>query len=186
MTNITPTTTDTLRPSAQEVANSIKAQVQGITEELTNALKQAQARSQSLFEAASKTLFDLDPRLESFGWDQYTPYFNDGESCEFAVCDYSIQINGRTEDDVIYGGDFELEEGDPATIWDEAKPETGYGPNAEPNPAFRADTAALVKSIRALINGIPEDTMLGLFGDHKRIVVSRDKPIAVEEFGDHD
>jgi hypothetical protein len=33
----------------------------------------------------AKLIFDKHPALSSFGWTQYTPYFNDGEACYFGV-----------------------------------------------------------------------------------------------------
>lgn len=55
------------------------------------------------FREASKQLFDAYPKLESFTWAQYTPYFNDGDECVFGVDtdSYSIGINGSRpyEDD---------------------------------------------------------------------------------------
>ena len=30
-------------------------------------------------------LFDKHPKLEAVSWTQYTPYFNDGDVCEFAA-----------------------------------------------------------------------------------------------------
>jgi hypothetical protein len=32
-----------------------------------------------------KFWFEEFPELKGFGWTQYTPYFNDGEPCEFSV-----------------------------------------------------------------------------------------------------
>lgn len=46
---------------------------------------------------ASRELFERYSELESFGWVQYTPYFNDGNSCIFHVKydPESIYINER-------------------------------------------------------------------------------------------
>lgn len=30
-------------------------------------------------------IFDADPRVKAIVWDQYAPYFNDGEPCEFEI-----------------------------------------------------------------------------------------------------
>ncbi len=40
--------------------------------------------------------------IEAIRWEQYTPYFNDGEPCEFGVHEASIKLVG--DDD---GGDYE-------------------------------------------------------------------------------
>lgn len=37
-----------------------------------------------------------DPNVVEFGWEQYTPYFNDGDVCEFSVRDLWLRT---TEDD---------------------------------------------------------------------------------------
>src|SRR6478752_151221 len=46
-----------------------------------------------------KELFDKsNGKIESIGWKQYSPYFNDGEDCIFSVkadLDYGITVNGE-------------------------------------------------------------------------------------------
>lgn len=45
------------------------------------------------FPSMFKPIFDGCPEMDSFTWTQYTPYFNDGDSCEFYVNDCDV-ING--------------------------------------------------------------------------------------------
>lgn len=47
------------------------------------------------FKEASTELFDKHPKLESFSWTQYTPYFNDGDECCFSVHYDCPDINGE-------------------------------------------------------------------------------------------
>lgn len=49
-----------------------------------------------------------DERVESVRWEQYTPYFNDGEPCEFSPGDIRIKLKGVSEDDVVtdYGDGY--------------------------------------------------------------------------------
>jgi hypothetical protein len=49
----------------------------------------------------SAELFEEFPELESFSWTQYTPYFNDGDTCEFSAnIDYpEIEGIGEANDD---------------------------------------------------------------------------------------
>jgi len=42
-------------------------------------------------------LFQKYPDVKSISWQQYTPYFNDGDSCEFSVRNDDIYINGYDE-----------------------------------------------------------------------------------------
>lgn len=92
---------------------------------------------------AAKVFFDND-WLESFTWQQYTDYFNDGEECNFGVrADHDcLRIN---EDEEYYN-------------FREKQPEK----------------AALIKEISKFIFGIGDDNLYQVFGDHKEITISRD------------
>ncbi len=50
-------------------------------------------KTEELFSVAVLELFKENPKLDSFSWTQYTPYFNDGEACEFGVYVYDTPIN---------------------------------------------------------------------------------------------
>jgi hypothetical protein len=56
------------------------------------------------------------PQLKSIVWEQYTPYFNDGDVCEFSVHGYSLRTSfhdAEPGDDDYYGdGFFRIEDGD--------------------------------------------------------------------------
>jgi hypothetical protein len=42
---------------------------------------------ETLLKAVTKQFFAENPLVKAIKWDQYTPYFNDGDSCEFSVND---------------------------------------------------------------------------------------------------
>ena len=64
--------------------------IQKIKDLRTEAKKEAQAALQTGF----KDFFAKYPDLESISWMQFTPYFNDGDTCEFCV--YSdVELNGE-------------------------------------------------------------------------------------------
>ena len=48
--------------------------------------KEISEQFQSEVQLAFKELFDKHPEVKSMQWAQYTPYFNDGEPCEFYMC----------------------------------------------------------------------------------------------------
>lgn len=58
--------------------------------------EEAQQKSTSLLTDTLKEgfqeIFNTYPKLQKFSWNQYTPYFNDGDQCRFSVYDY-ISIN---------------------------------------------------------------------------------------------
>lgn len=48
------------------------------------------------------SFFEKYPTLESFSWTQYTPYFNDGDTCQFSVHSWP-DINETAEWDIAHG-----------------------------------------------------------------------------------
>jgi hypothetical protein len=54
---------------------------------------EARAVMKDAFSECTKALFEENPTLNSFGWRQYTPYFNDGDECTFSAHIYDPDIN---------------------------------------------------------------------------------------------
>ena len=50
-----------------------------------------------------KDLIRNTPGVEAVQWDQHTPYFNDGEPCEFIRYDFQFKLDGQDEFDECYG-----------------------------------------------------------------------------------
>ena len=58
----------------------------------------------SLIKFVLKPIFDFDPSIIAVKWNQFTPYFNDGDPCVFSVnWEGSLKIEGVDED----AGDYE-------------------------------------------------------------------------------
>ena len=51
--------------------------------------------NQYKFKKGTEELFNKHSKLESFYWNQYTPYFNDGGPCYFRVHNEEPSINGN-------------------------------------------------------------------------------------------
>lgn len=137
-------------------------------------------------------------------WSQYTPYFNDGDSCEFSVNDPHVRLSKvaiaalrKVEEDE----DEDWEDGYSDTIRrkfvDGEYDHDGYsngvrGPDgsfprkaAEPWVApMSPELLAAIEILEGLVGGIPEDVMRSAFGDHVRVEIDRNG-ITVEEFN-HD
>jgi len=62
-----------------------------------------QARFQTEMRARFKGLFELfweaNPRVKEVKWDQYAPYFNDGDACTFSVYEPNFTITSETPKD---------------------------------------------------------------------------------------
>lgn len=136
---------------------------QEIKNKLKDLKKQYLDAAQDEFKKASNELFEKYNRLKSFGWRQYTPYFNDGDVCEFSARTYSPSINGRDEyndedDDLING-------------------ENLYKAKDE-------EAKDIIKNIKDFLKMFDEDAYQSMFDDHVEITVTKDK-VEVEHY-EHD
>lgn len=128
---------------------------------------------QKEFPQLLKPLFEQSKRIESIGWTQYTPYFNDGEECLFSVNIVDIDelfINGNRV--------WDLEDEDNWII-------ATIGYPSVPNPNFDSDEYRILCQINKILNDIPEDFYKDLFGDHRQVTIYKDGRIQVDEW-DHD
>lgn len=151
-----------------EILDQIKLKIDGIKkqkEELTAALRKD-------FAPLFSDLFSKSKIVKSFGWNQYTPYFNDGEECVFGVNADYIYINGRYEEDFNGEDDFFNET-------------HGWGQNKVGNPFYIKEEAEVFQQIKEILKSIPDEFYRNLFGDHVTVTVKSDGTIETEEY-DHD
>ena len=129
-----------------------------------------------------------DPLIAEFGWNQYTPYFNDGDPCEFSVHDPWFRTTQDEENQ--YKDAYEV------GSWT-AHPTLGrivieyqgvYPDRRDVEVDVESDHEATLRACLALKNafgsGAFEDVLQTAFGDHAEIVVRRDG-IDVETY-EHD
>jgi len=126
--------------------------------------------SKTVFTEVVKYLFETYPILESFSWDQYTPYFNDGEPCYFSVNTYSVEINDKP-----YICEYHLEK----ALNDRLK-----GIISVDEYTDLEIKKALSDDIIQLLKTIGNDNLESMFGDHAKVIVTKDS-VVVEEY-DHD
>jgi hypothetical protein len=116
-----------------------------------------------------------DERVKFILWIQYTPYFNDGEPCEFGVGDFGIVMDGVDYSEVL--GSYGYDENqdltslypDELTTWYELKDED----------PLKEKLKTLAKT-----SGPFEDAYYELFGDHARVIATREK-FTIDEY-EHD
>ena len=132
------------------------------------------------FHGLAKELFVAYPELKSFGWKQYTPYFNDGEACEFESLHYYPTINGNEEND----GASEQAEGELDIVMLGSETRYGVGWKKIPNPDYDPYYSDIVATVKEFLNQFDSDDMEELFGDHVSIHVT-ENGVVVEEY-DHD
>ena len=91
-----------------------------------------------------KKVFDAHPEIKAIRWTQYTPYFNDGETCEFSRHDLEVRLADTAEDE------FE-------SSWNAKTPKL--------KKAFSA--------VRPL-ERIDEEIFEAVFGDHCQVTATRE------------
>lgn len=114
-----------------------------------------QDQAKSLFLEASKELFNKNPEMKSFGWEQYAPYFNDGDPCVFSV--HSCIVNG-------YNVDYE------SSV-------DGQEPSEEEYEILKQ----LIKPVEKLVHTLPKDIMEEVFGADTRVTITPDGKIENDE-----
>lgn len=133
-----------------------------------------------------------EPSVEAIRWRQYTPYFNDGDVCDFGVYDPWFRIAGTPEDigedddGFVHAGHVAVT-GGKETEWREERINGRWnwkavetGRTFDPNPA--AD--AIQRLSAALDNGSAYHVLEDLFGDHATVTVTRER-ITVDTY-EHD
>lgn len=89
-------------------------------EKINSLLDEARETARAAFREGANGIFAKFPGLQQFTWTQYTPYFNDGDTCHFSVdrdyfnvifkgIDYHIDCYGNSAliHDVTNGGEIE-------------------------------------------------------------------------------
>ncbi len=154
-----------------------------IVEKITAELKEFEKKKQDFVAELKKEfpvmfapLFAKSKKITSFGWSQYTPYFNDGDECTFGVNISDININGSDESDVDFL-DWRMK----YVLNGEQK----YIDQLAGNDKLDYDEYAIVQEIKEVLKSIPEDFFKDLFGDHIEVTVNADGTIETEEY-EHD
>jgi len=65
-----------------------------MADEFRKTSDRASAQISQVLVRSFNSVFVKHPILESVRWTQYTPYFNDGDVCEFGVYDIIVKITG--------------------------------------------------------------------------------------------
>lgn len=91
-----------------------------LRDEYKNKIKEA---GEETIKSALTDLFNNNPQLLAIKWDQYTPYFNDGDECVFSVYDpqYLIDLNHLDlpkEVDAYYETGDDSEDGNQVWFYD--------------------------------------------------------------------
>lgn len=133
---------------------------------LENDMAEAMAKAASDGKRAVKEAVDeilgQHPEVAAVSWTQFTPYFNDGEPCEFRVNEIEVSLMASDYEDASPAGD----DGDWLSTWD-----LDYGERKGRHPNLISKLKELSRCISSA--GL-RHAMEATFGDHVRVIVARD------------
>jgi hypothetical protein len=178
--------------------DELKTKISEANARINELKKQVQKELQAEFSGALTELFDAYPFVKSLSFTAYTPYFNDGDTCEYNVHHDYCQFNGYDEDDDEQGGDGEdVLKLSNETIYVE-EPNPGYDPLnlgwgfhrnkthwvKKPNPDFNPLYKEAVDAFREALAVVDDDNWMDMVGDHVKVTITRNG-IKTDEY-DHD
>jgi hypothetical protein len=119
------------------------------------------------FNNGIKLLFEIYPQLKNIRWTQYTPYFNDGDTCTFSsdVCDCILNLPREDDYDSTeeYEEEYEKYKKEP---WDYKTEEI---------------TDEIQNNIVDFLKEFDDEDYETMFGDHAEVFVTKDG-IEVENY----
>lgn len=138
-----------------------------------------------------KDLFTKCPEVEAIRWNQYTPYFNDGDECVFNVHDpeflltstfQSLQSQDSKLPEITEGEDEDFD----AEMDEEEEWVDGWGFEYGNKKKPGKYSKALIKAVEEFTDafGQLQDVFETCFGDHVQVTCTR-KKISVSEYS-HD
>jgi len=119
------------------------------------------AHGEAALKEEFKKFFDAHPEIEAVRWVQYTPYFADGDPCEFGVGEFTARLvesgeGAEAEDEE----DEEDEEEDENEDWAEDEDDDD-------------ESFDYVEGL-SVFKKIDEDFYETVFGDHCKVTATRD------------
>lgn len=136
--------------------------------ELNQLKKKFQEKTQSIFKKAFIEFFNNNPEVTAIGWRQYTPYFNDGDTCVFSCYASYAWVTNAKDYDLVSFGEYDGDENEDGVWIDDAD----YGDlNTKLIPPGVAQN---IQNLRAILEKIDDDIYLQMFGDHVKVVATRE------------
>lgn len=129
-----------------------------------------------------KDFMGKNPEITGIRWEQFTPYFNDGEPCVFRIYEifYTTKDLTKFTQEQLFESVWELDEGE-EVIW--------YETYSDEYKALLPETKASLRSLRDLFEGKLEEIVKLGYGDGADVLIRRtsgnDFTIDLFELEDH-
>lgn len=146
-------------------ADQLHVMMADFQEEMVKLQKRVQVSVHEIF----KNFFEQVPEVKQVIWNQYTPYFNDGDECYFSIHEFTFLTEEINPNEVcltnyLYGGDC-MEDEDTSILVKRTRYMLEPGEELSPY-------AEVCNSLEAACHSAKE-FMKGIFGDHVIIIATR-------------
>jgi hypothetical protein len=159
-----------------EYSPTVQAKLDEIREARKVYEKAMKTHGKTLVKEMASEFMQKFPEVEGIQWQQYTPYFNDGDACEFSIHEPHVRFTQEFLD----------------SFSDEDKrPFYEMGDGFYELATYRDDCPARVKEMSNSLSQFYiaiqelEQSLLECFGDHMEITILRDGKVRAEEYS-HD
>jgi len=149
-------------------------------EEIKKMKKEMIEASNKIFTELTKSIFEEHPKVKSFGWNQYTPYFNDGDTCTFSANTDYIRINEEYVDDSSWVNETTITN---YGNWNREK-KVYEGRTEVPNLNYDVELSKAADDITEFLSNFDDEFFISQFGDHAEITVTAEG-VGVDEY-EHD
>lgn len=155
---------------------SALSEIKQIKEEINKLRQEAKEKVEAIFKSAVLELFTEYPVLVKIGWTQYTPYFNDGDTCTFGSnhTSPSIWFTTDNDDDEEDEDDFykhEYSKGSFSRKWDN---NSCRYITVELTPEKQEEKEIAGDAVVEFLSNFDDDDVYNLFGDHQKVVITKD------------
>lgn len=178
----------------KDASDSLKNKISKSQKEIEKLKNQLFKDSEKLFKTSCKKIFENNPDFNSFSWTQYTPYWNDGDSCEFSAHTDYVYIDDEEEESDTHNAEVNIKElkqkektikkltseieklkkqGKKDDDWEIKQNNSRIEVLNELNLEEAEKRYAFLKDIDDLFKNIDDETLERMFGDHAKVVVTK-------------
>lgn len=153
---------------------SVNDKIKELNKKMAELAEERKLLFQENFKDIFKSTFEENPKLKSIRWQQYTPYFNDGDACYFSVYGFYAEVEGIKSwvyDESRYGG--EADSGSEYDTVDEAL-ENGYCFEDAMVSTWSDDCPEEIRDALNALASLPDEMFLDAFGDHVQVKATID------------
>jgi hypothetical protein len=160
------------------MASAIATKLAGLKKKQAALAKEMKDTAKAAFKEMIGDVFESNPNLISFGWSQYTPYWNDGDTCTFSSYHEYPSITFKAADGKILKND----ENNGTLVYLDDKDDLEFEVEEADYETYSKQVEKLSKPVTKFLSNFSDDDFLTMFGDHQLVTVNRNGKIDSEDY----